>query len=126
MVGQEDFELANVFHFLLFQLDPEGSEIKQCTGVGDVLIVTPKGVQPATEIVDHIVIVVGHPLGFPQVFDGFLEGLHSTFSLPSKIKSGDPSPRDDPTPNALSVTVPEGENLDPDQCLPEENRFLRF
>jgi hypothetical protein len=72
--GDEFLQSVDVALFLLFEFAPEILQIDVTFGVGDILVSPPERIEPFAEFVDHVVIVVGCAMGFPDVSHLFFRG----------------------------------------------------
>lgn len=71
---QQRFELFDIFLLLCLNAAPECLQVSLTVRIGDILIVPPQAIEPAAQIVDQIVIMVGTAAGFTDVLVFFLFG----------------------------------------------------
>jgi hypothetical protein len=81
LVGDHLLDALNISDLLTFQVVPEVLQLLLAIGIGDVLVVSPQGIEPLAQFVNQIVIVIGTTTSFSDVFH-FLFGCEDHDKAP--------------------------------------------
>jgi hypothetical protein len=81
VLGKQLLELLNTRLLLGLHVAPEALQVCPTVGVGDVLVVSPHGVEPPAQFVNQVVIVIRASARLSDVFVFFL-GCHGHGTVP--------------------------------------------